>query len=179
MTDHVEFHGPNGSPTLLFIHGAGGNRKMWLPEVDELGDRYRLLLVDLPGHGALIDQKYDYRQSVEVVEQAIEDHTDGSVVLVGLSLGGYVAMGVRHDRVRAMVLSGSTIGQIIVTLTPANSARRLSNRPCRPCFEAADAVRCISGENPATLDSTAMRPRRSRSVPNMARRRISRGRPPS
>ena len=81
---------------------------MWLPQVDELSDRYRMLLVDLPGHGALISDRYDYRASVDVVEQAIEEDTTGPVVLVGLSLGGYVAMGVSHHRVDAMVLSGST-----------------------------------------------------------------------
>ena len=153
MIEHLESHGPDSSPTLLFIHGAGINRKMWLPQVDALGDRYRILLVDLPGHGALINEPFDYRRSVEIVEQTIEDHTDGPVVLVGLSLGGYVAMGVRHGRVQAMVLSGATIaytgwgglstklyGYALAPFTPF--VRRINDKALRKTLrpEHADAV---------------------------------------
>lgn len=109
MSNHLEFHGPDRAPTLILIHGAGANRKMWLPQVDRLADRYRMVLIDLPGHGTRMEERYEYDRSVDSVRAAIEDHTRGPVVLIGLSLGGYVAMGVRHERIEAMVLSGSTI----------------------------------------------------------------------
>ena len=109
MTGSIGIDGLESGPTLVMVHGAGANRKMWLPEIDCLSDRYRMVTVDLPGHGARMDEKYYYGQSVAAVEQAIEGHTSGSVVVVGLSLGGYVAMAVRHPRIAGLVLSGSTI----------------------------------------------------------------------
>ncbi len=37
-------------PTILFLHGGGGGRWMWQPQVERLAD-YHLLIPDLPGHG--------------------------------------------------------------------------------------------------------------------------------
>jgi len=37
-------------PTLVLIHGAGGNHLFWPPEVRRLPD-YRVITLDLPGHG--------------------------------------------------------------------------------------------------------------------------------
>ncbi len=108
MTTHIEVAGTRNGPTLVFLHGAGINRKMWRPEVDLLGDRYRIVTVDLPGHGVLRDRRYDFEDSVSVVTDAIEQHTTGDVVLIGLSLGGYVALGVSHPRVAALILSGAS-----------------------------------------------------------------------
>lgn len=108
MTNHLELAGLDGGPTLVFLHGAGINRKMWAPQVDLLSPSYRIVAVDLPGHGALRDRHYDFEDAVSVVTEAIELHTAGEVVLIGLSLGGYVALGVSHPRVGALILSGAS-----------------------------------------------------------------------
>ncbi len=109
MSGYVGIDGLEAGPTLVMVHGAGANRKMWLPEIECLSDRYRIVTLDLPGHGARMDEKYDYFRSVASVDDVIEEHTTGPVVLVGLSLGGYVAMAARHPRIAGLVLSGSTI----------------------------------------------------------------------
>ena len=109
MSGYIGIDGLETGPTLVMVHGAGANRKMWLPEIECLSDRYRIVTLDLPGHGARVNAKFDYRKSVSSVEETIEQHTTGSVVLVGLSLGGYVAMAARHPRIAGLVLSGSTI----------------------------------------------------------------------
>lgn len=173
MNDHIELHGPESPLTLVLIHGAGSNRKMWLPEVDELEDRYRMLLIDLPGHGARMSETYRYGASVAAVEAAIEEHTSRQVVLVGLSLGGYVAMGVRHERVRAMVLSGSTIaytgwgglstklyGYAIAPITPF--IRRINEKAFRKALKPEHADELI--EHGLSLGSAA---RALRTVPGL------------
>src|SRR5947207_9316839 len=38
-------------PTIVFVHALGGSRSDWLPIARKLLGRYRVVLVDLPGHG--------------------------------------------------------------------------------------------------------------------------------
>jgi pimeloyl-ACP methyl ester carboxylesterase len=42
-----------GSDIILFIHGSGMSARSWLPQLDagELNSRYKLIAIDLPGHG--------------------------------------------------------------------------------------------------------------------------------
>ena len=39
-------------PTLVFIHGSGGSRVLWHPQVEGLARRVNTVALDLPGHGA-------------------------------------------------------------------------------------------------------------------------------
>ena len=48
---HVEWHGPHGLPVLCLVHGFAGNLHTWDALLPELPTHFRLLLVDLPGHG--------------------------------------------------------------------------------------------------------------------------------
>ncbi len=50
MNLHVEDFGGTGAP-LLFIHGWGMHGGMWGDVLTELAQQYRVLVVDLPGHG--------------------------------------------------------------------------------------------------------------------------------
>src|SRR3989441_6164985 len=38
------------APPVLFLHGLGSSAADWAPQLGPFGERYRLLLVDLPGH---------------------------------------------------------------------------------------------------------------------------------
>lgn len=69
-------------------------------------------LVDLPGHGSRAEEAFTLGRCVEVVDEAVAHAPDDApVVLVGHSLGGYVAMayaGVHADRLDGLVLAGSS-----------------------------------------------------------------------
>ncbi|HET9658318.1 MAG TPA: alpha/beta fold hydrolase [Kineosporiaceae bacterium] len=43
---------PGSAPALLLVHGLGSARSVWAPVLPELADRYDVIVVDLPGHGA-------------------------------------------------------------------------------------------------------------------------------
>src|SRR5450759_3884735 len=47
--------GPEDAPTLVFLHGTRVTRAMWDPQVAALTERYRVVAVDLPGHGVFAD----------------------------------------------------------------------------------------------------------------------------
>ncbi len=48
---HVDFHGPEGAPPLLLMHGFMSSRAQWMLSVPRLGRRFRLAIPELLGHG--------------------------------------------------------------------------------------------------------------------------------
>jgi pimeloyl-ACP methyl ester carboxylesterase len=108
---HWSVTGPAGAPAIVFVHGAMMGRSVWWPQITALADRYRCIAVDQPGHGSRRDQRFSLDVAVANVLEAVRAETDGRVVLVGLSLGGYTAMTVaaaHPDVVRGLVIAGST-----------------------------------------------------------------------
>ncbi len=49
---HHELRGPERAPLLLLAGSLGTDMSMWDPQVEALGDRFRLLRYDLRGHGS-------------------------------------------------------------------------------------------------------------------------------
>ena len=79
--------------TLLFLHGVGGGHAAWnrqVPYFAALG--YRAHAWDQPGYGgtALVDP-YDLEQVCGALQRLIESLGGEPVVLVGHSMGGFVA----------------------------------------------------------------------------------------
>lgn len=97
---------------LIFLHGAGLNRCMWLLQMQKLAKFYALEAIDLPGHGAERDSDFTMESAIAAVHK-VADVSDGSKsVIVGLSLGGYVAIcyAARYpERVAGLVLSGCCV----------------------------------------------------------------------
>lgn len=108
----VTVAGPDDAPCLVFIHGAAWTRAMWAPQVEALADAFRVVTLDLPGHGALADEPFTLTRAVAVVDQAVSRSSQGRAVIVGLSLGGYVAMAYAAqapEGCAGLVLSGCAI----------------------------------------------------------------------
>jgi pimeloyl-ACP methyl ester carboxylesterase len=103
--------GPPDAPAIVFLHGSVLARQSWFPQVARLRDAYRCVSVDLPAHGSLADRPFTLEAAVDGVVEAIDAAAGGRAVLVGLSLGGYVAIAVADrspERVRGLVLAGAT-----------------------------------------------------------------------
>lgn len=105
------------APTLLLLHAAMGSAKRYYAWVPPLCRHYRVVRMDLRGHGcseippAEISLTLD-RLVTDVTE--LMDHLGvGRADVVGNSAGGYLgqqlAMNYR-DRVRSLMLFGSTPG---------------------------------------------------------------------
>ena len=94
----------------MFVHGTRLNRNQWLPQLRRLSDRYRCVAIDLPGHGERADERFTMQAASDAVIAAIEAEAPaGRAVIVGLSLGGYVAIEAAErcpERVAGLVLSG-------------------------------------------------------------------------
>lgn len=107
----ADIFSPADAAAIVFLHAASYTRKMWLPQSERLKAEFRLLALDLPGHGACAEMPFSFASSVAMVREAMDYAAIDRAVLVGASLGGCVAMdfGSQHpDRVAGLVLSGCT-----------------------------------------------------------------------
>ncbi|WP_159903940.1 alpha/beta fold hydrolase [Salinirussus salinus] len=103
--------GPADGHPIAFVHGAGLSWRMWLPQLRTLEDEYRLFAPDLPGHGRRADESFSFDVAVRVLDDLLGDEADEPALLVGQSLGGYVAVEYaarRPARVAGLVLSGAS-----------------------------------------------------------------------
>ena len=79
-------------PTVVLIHGAGGDHLHWHPNIRRLPD-YRVFALDLPGHGKSGGRG---QQSISAYAASILDWMEAmglhSAVIVGHSMGSAVAL---------------------------------------------------------------------------------------
>jgi pimeloyl-ACP methyl ester carboxylesterase len=116
-----EVAGPVAAPAIVLIHGTRLTRFMWRAQLDALDDEFRVYAIDLPGHGSRAAQSFSLNAASDVVIDLLEGVVGGAATLVGLSLGGYVAMDVaarRPELVRGLVISGATAEPIGLRATP-------------------------------------------------------------
>ncbi|QLG48509.1 alpha/beta fold hydrolase [Natrinema halophilum] len=131
----IDVTGPSDAQSIVFVHGAILTRKMWLPQQRALADDFHTAAPDLPGHGARADEPFRMEPAIDILEDVFESQTDGNAVLVGLSLGGFVATeyAYRHpDAVDALVLSGSSanpVGKLEIGTRLVGGLARLLTRP--------------------------------------------------
>jgi pimeloyl-ACP methyl ester carboxylesterase len=103
---------PNG-PTVVMLHGYSASLEAWEPWVARLRARYRIVTLDLPGHG-LTRAPATWRPTLPAYAGVVDEVTGRlrlpPFVLVGNSMGGGVAWTytLEHaDRVRGLVLVDS------------------------------------------------------------------------
>ncbi|MDX1659963.1 MAG: alpha/beta hydrolase [Nitriliruptorales bacterium] len=86
------YEGGEGPPMVL-LHGQGEIWAVWMPVLDDLVRTHRLIVVDLPGHGASldVDGKLDGDRLMRWVDELIDATCDAPPVLAGHLLGGAIA----------------------------------------------------------------------------------------
>jgi pimeloyl-ACP methyl ester carboxylesterase len=98
----------SGSTALVFIHGGLADRTFWAPQLKGLAKRFRVVTLDLAGHGESGRQRHVYtiRAWAQDVRAVVDVLALDRVVLIGNSLGGPVALEA------AALLPGRVIGVI-------------------------------------------------------------------
>jgi pimeloyl-[acyl-carrier protein] methyl ester esterase len=106
MTLHVESLGA-GAP-LVLLHGWGFHSSIWLEFASGLARRYRVQLVDLPGHG---HSRACHFGALDALADQIAARIEDGTLVCGWSLGGIVAQRLARrspSKARALALIGTT-----------------------------------------------------------------------
>ncbi len=86
----VHDFGGSGTPVLL-LHGAGANLTVMKPFGQALASRFRVVTLDLRGHGRSEDGPWDWSAVLDDLEETCERLGLYRPAVVGWSLGGMIA----------------------------------------------------------------------------------------
>ncbi|TDD99847.1 alpha/beta fold hydrolase [Flavobacterium cellulosilyticum] len=113
-----------GSAVVL-LHGFLENKSMWQNLAPELSLKHRVITIDLLGHGEseCLGYVHSMEENAEVVRAVLSELRIRKVILVGHSMGGYVALAFAEMfpiMIKGLVLMNST--------SKADSEARKTNR---------------------------------------------------
>jgi pimeloyl-ACP methyl ester carboxylesterase len=102
----------NGKP-LVLLHGYGGCTQNWQPFIAELSVHYRLIVVDLRGHGFSTNpgNTFTHREAAGDVFLLLEKLGIGNFSAMGMSSGGMILLHMatsQPGRITSMVLISTT-----------------------------------------------------------------------
>jgi pimeloyl-ACP methyl ester carboxylesterase len=110
---HVRDEGKADAMPLLMIHGSLGSLQVWEGWVAALKDRYRLISVDLPGHGLTGPwprEEYTVEAYTDFIEVLADTLQLERFAIAGQSMGGAVAWSfaaTRPERITQLILVDS------------------------------------------------------------------------
>lgn len=86
--------GALGAPTLVLVHGGAAHAQWWAPLAPLLADRFRVIALDMSGHGdsGRRDVYSVTTWAQEVLAVAAAGGGSGRPVIVGHSMGGFVTI---------------------------------------------------------------------------------------
>lgn len=81
--------------TVVLIHGVGMRAEAWLPQIDRLAERFRVIAVDLPGHGNSppLGKPALLQHFVEWFDRTLDELETGPLNVAGHSMGALIATG--------------------------------------------------------------------------------------
>ena len=105
------------APALLFLHGNSMNSSLFYNQLaDEKLNQYRLVAVDLPGHGRSAKSKdpendYSVLSYIKTLIQFIKKVELNDLVVFGHSLGGHMAIHIgsqlKNDALKGLIIMGT------------------------------------------------------------------------
>jgi pimeloyl-ACP methyl ester carboxylesterase len=106
------------APTVVLVHGWSGNRGYWAHQIEFLAERYRVVAVDLGGHGESGVGREDWNLAAfgDDVVAVIDEVGARRVALVGHSMGG-----------DAIVHAARRLGDRVTGLVWVDAFRSLGN----------------------------------------------------
>lgn len=109
----ITFTDQGKGTTIVLLHGFLENQTMWNAFVPEFAKKHRVITIDLLGHGQTESLGYVHsmEDQADMVHSVLHDLKIRKAVLVGHSMGGYVALAFAElypDAMKGLVLLNST-----------------------------------------------------------------------
>ncbi|MGX1134947.1 non-heme chloroperoxidase [Streptomyces glaucescens] len=150
---------------IVFVHGWGGSGEVWDYQVLDLAHQYRVITVDLRGHGASDKPwgTYDYTLFCRDLKTLMDHLQLEDVTLVGWSMGGHI--GLKFARtigapVRRLVITGSGPRFLQAQDAPYGGAADSADALCEAIIDAhTETVAGLYGNNFHRTDLDATRDR--------------------
>ena len=110
---------------VVLLHGYLENKEMWSAFIPELSKKYRIITIDLLGHGQTdcLGYVHSMEDQADVVHAVLHDLKIRKAIFIGHSMGGYVALAFAElypNYMKGLVLLNST--------SKADSDERKKNR---------------------------------------------------
>lgn len=111
--ENVGFSDRGKGRVVVLLHGFLGSHEIWEKTSNDLSKSYRVIAIDLPGHGAT--PCYGYVHSMELMAKCVKSVLDflklKRYVIIGHSMGGYVGLAFADlfpDNLKGLCLFHST-----------------------------------------------------------------------
>jgi pimeloyl-ACP methyl ester carboxylesterase len=108
---NIHYRDEGTGPTLVLLHGVGSSLHTWDVWVERLAPDYRIIRIDLPGHGLTGSdpsiERYQTPYMVDKLEKFLNKLNIDDIYLAGNSWGGYISWNYalhRLDRVKKLIL---------------------------------------------------------------------------
>lgn len=108
---------PSGKKTILFLHGFTGSASDWDEIFSLLPSNYRLIAIDLPGHGKSSSKNeiHFYQEDflIKIIDKIYEHANSQKIILCGYSMGGRYALTYalkNQNKVENIILESTTAG---------------------------------------------------------------------
>lgn len=106
--------GGSGLP-LVMVHGAGASKEVFIRQLESpLGERHRIIAMDLPGHGDSDDARdpaanYSLRGLARTIGEVVAELGIARAAFYGWSLGGHIAIELlaTNPAVAGLMLTGA------------------------------------------------------------------------
>ncbi|MEQ8179473.1 MAG: alpha/beta hydrolase [Amphiplicatus sp.] len=107
---HYRDQGNTEGVPIIFIHGTSSSLHTWEPLAERLGDEYRIISYDQPGHGLTgpsLDENYSAHGMMKALDAVAAAAGVDRFILAGNSMGGWVSWRYaleNPDRLKALIL---------------------------------------------------------------------------
>ncbi len=133
---HTRIYGDPQKPPMVMLHGFMGQGKSFAPLIHKLSKYFRILTVDLPGHGKSLFSSMpearrpaNFSQVASMVLEDVDRMGMANFILYGYSMGGRVAQEVclqAPERIEHLFLESAGFGMRDMQEREARYAKDLS-----------------------------------------------------
>jgi pimeloyl-ACP methyl ester carboxylesterase len=122
---NISYSDTGKGTTIVLLHGFLENKNMWQKFVSEFSTKYRVITIDLLGHGdtECLGYIHSMEDNADAVHEVLSKLRIRKAIFVGHSMGGYIALAFAElypESIKGLVLLNST--------SKADSEERKANR---------------------------------------------------